>query len=57
MRERLWNLENVCENMEEKIGVLKNVVFFYYWLFLEYEIIFKIVIEENRELKIIIEKF
>ncbi|XP_068685955.1 early endosome antigen 1-like [Montipora foliosa] len=55
-RERLRNLENACENTEEKIGVLKNAAFSYHRSFSEHEITFKTVIEENRELKITIEK-
>lgn len=55
-RERLRNLEDACENTEEKIGVLKNAAFSYHRSFSEHEITFKTVVEENKELKITIEK-
>lgn len=55
-RERLRNLEDACENTEEKIGVLKNAAFSYHRSFSEHEITFKTVVEENKELKVTIEK-
>lgn len=55
-RERLRNLEDACENTEEKIGVLKNAAFSYHRTFSEHEITVKTVVEENRLLKITIEK-
>ena len=55
-RERLRNLENACENTEEKIGVLKNAAFSYHRTFSEHEITIKTVVEENKLLKITIEK-
>ena len=55
-RERLRNLEDACEHTEEKIGVLKNAAFSYHKSFSEHEVTFKTVLEENKELKIVIEK-
>ena len=55
-RERLRNLEDACENTEEKIGVLKNAAFSYHRTFSEHEITVKTVVEENKLLKITIEK-
>lgn len=55
-RGRLRNLENACENTEEKIGVLKNAAFSYHRTFSEHEITVKTVVEENKLLKITIEK-
>lgn len=55
-RERLKTLENACENTEEKIGVLKNAAFSYHRTFSEHEVTYKTVVEENRELKITIQK-
>ncbi|XP_078380775.1 uncharacterized protein LOC144663641 [Oculina patagonica] len=55
-RTKLRNLENACENTEEKIGVLKNAAFSYHRTFSEHEITFKTVVEENKLLKITIEK-
>ena len=55
-RERLRNLEDACEHTEEKIGVLKNAAFSYHRSFSEHEITVKTVVEENKELKITIEK-
>lgn len=56
-REKLRNLENACENTEEKIGVLKNAAFSYHRSFSEHEVTIKTVVEENKLLKITIEKF
>ena len=55
-RGKLRNLEDACENTEEKIGVLKNAAFSYHRTFSEHEITFKTVVEENKMLKITIEK-
>ena len=55
-RGRLRNLEDACENTEEKIGVLKNAAFSYHRTFSEHEITVKTVVEENKLLKITIEK-
>ena len=55
-RERLRNLENACENTEEKIGVLKDAAFSYHRQFSEHERSYKTVLEDNRLLKITVEK-
>ncbi|KAJ7392673.1 hypothetical protein OS493_010324 [Desmophyllum pertusum] len=55
-REKLRTLENACEHTEEKIGVLKSAAFSYHRTFSAHEITVKTVVEENRLLKITIEK-